>query len=140
METSQLLRHQMVNGLLEQHTEKCERVVNIFWEPLATQVISIVGEVGFNSLYARTLFLNQPTCPWLALRPPPPKTSNRFADLRSSIEGQTPEEVNKVNSLLLITFTDILALLIGEPLTTHILLVAWSIDLPLKTDKQFNNE
>jgi hypothetical protein len=57
-----------------------------------------------------------------------------------SIEGQTPEQVSKVNSLLLITFTDILALLIGEPLTTHILLVAWSIDLPLKTNKQFNNE
>ena len=140
MEPSQLLRHQTIKSLLKQHTEKGEDAVYNLWESLTTQIISIVGEGGFDSLYARTLFLNQTTCSRLAVNAEPLKNNNRFADLKMSFEGQTPEQVSQANSLLLITLTDILASLIGEPLTTRILQLAWVNDMPLKTDKEFNNE
>jgi len=39
--------------------------------------------------------------------------------------------------LLLITFTDILASLIGEHLTSRILDLAWHTGTTLKTDKEF---
>ena len=42
-----------------------------------------------------------------------------------SLEGQTPVQAGEANSLLLISFTDILASLIGEQLTTRILCLAW---------------
>jgi hypothetical protein len=42
-----------------------------------------------------------------------------------SLEGQTPAQASEANRLLLITFTDILAALIGEQLTTSILRLAW---------------
>jgi hypothetical protein len=140
METSQLLRHQTIKSLLAQHTEQGEDVVTTLWEPLATQVISIIGEGGFNSLQARTLFLSRNTYPWLEPNPQPLTADNRFADLKRRFKGQTPEQVSEVNGLLLITFTDILASLIGEPLINRILMLAWRNDIPLKTDKEFNNE
>ena len=44
------------------------------------------------------------------------------------LERQTPEHAREANLLLLITFTDILASLIGEQLTTSILRLAWEND------------
>ena len=44
------------------------------------------------------------------------------------LERQTPAQASEANRLLLITFTDILASLIGEQLTTSILRLAWAND------------
>ena len=57
-----------------------------------------------------------------------------------SLEGQTPVQASEANSLLLITFTDILASLIGEQLTTRILCSAWGNDAQDRPDKEFKNE
>jgi hypothetical protein len=92
---------------------------------MTTRIISIVGEGGFNSLYARSAFLSQLAFPWLTASSLPSQTDLRFAELKICFEGQTPEQVREANSLLLITFTDILAALIGEQLTTSILRSAW---------------
>ncbi|MDD5581017.1 MAG: hypothetical protein PHY16_17315 [Methylobacter sp.] len=90
METSNLLRHTIIEGLIPQSTEKAAEVAIDLWERLAAQIISIVGEGGFNSLYARSLFLAQSTFPWLAAGPSPPQTDQRFTELKMSFEGQTP--------------------------------------------------
>jgi hypothetical protein len=140
METTDSLRHQMVESLKTQHTEKVVDAELELWEQIATQIISIVGEGGFNSLYARSVFLTQATFPWLASGSPSPKTQHRFAQLKLSLDGQTPAQASAANRLLLITFTDILASLIGEQLTTRILRTAWRNDASDKADKEFKNE
>ena len=123
--TSDLLRQQIVKRRMAQPTEDVADAAIYLWEHLATQIISIVGEGGFNSIYARSVFLTQSTFPWLAADSLSPQTDHRFAELKISLEGQTPEQTNAGNSLLLITFTDILASLIGEHLTSLILRSAW---------------
>jgi len=107
---------------------------------MATHIISIVGERGFNSLYARSLFLNQSIFPWLAFTPMPAKSDERFSDLILSFQGQTPDQIFEAQNQLLITLTDILASLIGEPLTTRILQLAWGNDILISTGKEFNCE
>lgn len=140
MATSDLLRHQKINSLMAQHPEKIADAAIDLWEQMATQIISIVGEGGFNSLYARSVFLTQPSFPWLATGALSPQQDQRFAQLKTSLAGQTPEQAGAANSLLLITFTDILAALIGEPLTTSILGSAWGNDVPDTVNKEFKNE
>jgi len=107
------------------HAEKAADAAINLWEQMATEIISIVGEGGFNSLYARSVFLTRSTFPWLAAGALPPQVDHRFAGLKMSLEGQTPAQASEANRLLLITFTDILAALIGEQLTTSILRLAW---------------
>ncbi|MEP6605539.1 MAG: hypothetical protein ABJA60_05420 [Nitrosospira sp.] len=102
------------------------------WEQLAEKLIFIIGDDGFDSLYARTLYLNQATFPWLVASSPPPQADSRFAELKGNLEGQTPAQVSEANNLLLIKFTDILASLIGEQITTHLLLRSWGVDLSNK--------
>ena len=96
------------------------------WEKMAAQLICIVGEDGFNSLYERSQFLSKSTLPWLAVGPWAQQSDHRFAGLKTSLEGQSPAQASEANGLLLITFTDVLASLIGEQLTSHILRLAWS--------------
>ena len=136
METSQLLRHQTIQRHLLQHTENGEDAVTHLWEPMSVQIIAIVGEGGFNSLYARTLSLSKSSFPWLATSPLPAKNYQRFTELKMSLEGQTTAQMREANKLLLITFTDILASLIGEQLTTRILELAWDTGTAVKTDKE----
>jgi len=125
METRDQQRHELIESLMAQHTEKVADASINLWESMATQIISIVGEGGFNSLYARSVFLTQSTFPWLAASLLSPQTDHPFAELKMSLEGQSPAQASEANSLLMITFTDILASLIGEQLTTSILRLAW---------------
>ena len=140
MDTSNLLRHQIITSLTAQHTEKVADVAVSLLEQMATQIISIVGEGGFNSLYARSVFLTQSTFPWLTAGSLSPQADHRFAALKTSLEGQMPAQASAASSQLLLTFTDILASLIGEQLTTRILRSAWGNDASDKAGKEFENE
>lgn len=140
METHNLLRHQLIKSLMVPPPERPADAAIAVWEQMATQIISIVGEDGFNALFARTLFLNQAAFPWLASSLQAPRTEYRFADLQTSLEAQTPAQASEASSLLLITFTDVLASLIGEQLTTRILRLAWSNNISNKAEKEFKNE
>ena len=124
--TGNRVRHQVINSVMAQCTE-VDAAIKL-WEQMATQIVALVGEDGFNSLYARSVFLSQSTFPCLAAGSPSPQTDHRLANLKTSLEGQTAVQVVEACGLLLITFTDTLASLIGEQLTARILQTAWGID------------
>lgn len=98
------------------------------WEKLAYQLISIIGEGGFQSLFKRSLHLTCVNFPWLETDPPLLHNGSRFADFKNCLEGQNPAEAGEASTALLITFIDILTLLIGELMTSSILRLAWGDD------------
>ena len=98
------------------------------WDRLASELISIIGEGGFQSLYLRSVHLTNVTFPWLVLSHPSQQTDSRFAGLKMSLEGRDITEATGASITLMITFIDILALLIGDLLTTSILRSAWGDD------------
>jgi circadian clock protein KaiC len=128
MELADFLRHQvMVNSAIE-HAGKGADDAIILWEKLATEVVWIVSDSGFNSLYARSAFRVQATFPWIAMDLLSAQNEHRFAELKRCFAGQTGAQVCAANTLLLITFTDLLASLIGEELTVAICRTAWRND------------
>jgi hypothetical protein len=48
----------MVERLTAPHPESVADAAVMLWEQMASKIISIVGEGGFNSLYARSVFLS----------------------------------------------------------------------------------
>ena len=140
METSSLLRHQWISSLLARQTDPVADSAVRWWNLMASQVISIVGEEGFNSLYDRSVFLTRPGHPWLAADAPAPPAGSRFAQLKMNLQEQPPAQADAANTRLLITFTDILASLIGEPLTARILRTAWSHEVKDRSCKELNHE
>lgn len=144
MEDLFLQRQQIIASLLAQQPENIADVAMAHWEKLADEIISIVGEAGFTSLYERSLHLAQPTFPWL---PPdsspaqlPPPDSHRFVELGMRLADQAPAHACAAHSLLLTLFTDILASLIGEQLTSSILRAAWGNLAPVSSGKELDNE
>jgi hypothetical protein len=139
MQTSDLLRHQLIKSLTVQRDEKGTDAAVDLWTQMAVQLISIIGAGGFDSLYARSVFLSQSTYPWLAARSESPQTDHQFADLKTSLQAQSPTLAREANCLLLITITDILASMIGERLTTRILRSAWGQDTHATSHKELKN-
>jgi hypothetical protein len=140
MEANNSLRRQMISNLMAQHTDKVADASIELWEQMANQIILIVGEGGFNSLYARSLFLTRSTFPWLPNGSVPAQTDQRFTELKMRFDEQPSLKANQANCQLLITFTDILASLIGEHLTIRILCSAWGNDALDRFGKEFKNE
>ena len=125
MDTSGLLRHQLIKSLTVSPAENGVTGAISVWEQMTTQIVAIVGVGGFNSLYARSIFLSLPDFPWLASNGATLPADQRFAALRSCLERQPPAVAIEAHIRLLCTFTDILAALIGEALTSSILRSAW---------------
>ncbi len=140
MKISALNRHHLIENLTPKHTESVVDEVTNLWEPMAAQITLIVGDSGFNSLYLRALSLTQPTFPWLTATSPPNQATNRFAELLECLEGQPPELARAANNLLLTTFTDILAMLIGEDLTIQLLRFAWGVEASDSPGRDERNE
>ncbi|CAH1385605.1 conserved hypothetical protein [Candidatus Nitrotoga sp. M5] len=140
METNCLLRHNIIKDHIAMNPEEAVDAAIKLWEQMATEIISIVGEIGFNSLYSRSISLTQSTFPWVAASSKLPLIDQRLPELKIDFDGQSPEKVSEANCLLLITFTDILASLIGEQLTTTILSSAWGNSALANTSKEFENE
>ena len=140
MTNSDLLRHKQIKLHMAQQPKEVADVSIRLWESMANELISIIGTGGFMSLYARSLFLVHPSFPWLAAEKPPSDKSSRFVQLKTSLAGQKPEQASAANTMLLITFTDILAALIGDPLTTSILRTAWGNIASDTAHKESKNE
>lgn len=77
MESVVVLRQQIIASLMAEQPDNIAGDAMDLWEKLADEIISIVGEAGFDSLYERSLHLAQPTFPWLPPCPSPPQTHHR---------------------------------------------------------------
>jgi hypothetical protein len=139
MDTFRLLRQQAIDGLGAASPDSLADTAIGVWERLATQIVALVGEAGFDSLYARSVYLVQSSYPWLTEPVQTPGTMRRFDGLRAHLEAQAPELASAANRLLLSTFTDTLASLIGGALTHRVLNSAWGPLAPDATLKGKNN-
>jgi hypothetical protein len=139
MQTIDLPRHQLIKKLTAQRHEDGTDAAVSLWTQMAAQLILIIGAGGFDSLYARSVHLSQSSYPWLAVGSDLLKDDHCFSALKKSLSDQPPALATEANCLLLLTFTNILALMIGESLTTRILNSAWDIDPQDTTDKEEND-
>ncbi len=131
---NELRRHQLIQNIMAPHTENVANGAISLWEKMAGQLVSIIGEVAFDALYARSIVRAQSTFSWLENG-----LDRQFSPLRISLDGQAAEQAGEANSLLLVIFTDILASYIGEDLTGNILHSAWS-DEESDAAKESQNE
>lgn len=97
------------------------------WRDLAHHLIAIIGERGFDALYARCLHQVGGAYPWLAESDqdlPPAAVSL----LQQRLQAQAMPAAGQASIALLCTFIDTLTLLIGELVTSSILRAAWGDD------------
>lgn len=121
-------RDQMIRRAVMQRPDAVVEVSIKLWEKLAHELVSIIGQGGFQSLYKRSLHLTSVTFPWMEINSSLQQNGSGFAELKECLEGQDATNASEASAALLITFINILALLIGELLTSSILRMAWGDD------------
>lgn len=128
----------MIKDALSQQPEAVVQTSIRLWELLAPELISIIGEGGFAPLYARSIRLTCKQHAWLAQQAAKPSENERFAELRNGLHAQDPAQARQASLDFFIIFLDLLARLIGEELTTHLLHSAWSNKISETPAKDFS--
>jgi hypothetical protein len=123
-------RHQMIRHSVMRRPDAIADGSIDLWRRLCTELSAIIGDRGFQTLYARSIHLLRPQYPWLEEGSDP-----AFEQLRTSLGQQEAALAGAASTALLNLFTDTLIVLIGEPLTTAILHAAWD-DAPANIAKE----
>ena len=93
---------------------------------LAASLTPIIGQRGVAALYQRSLHLAARTYPWISAAQDSAPESMDIMVLRSLLAKQTSTQAATAGALVLQTFYDLLATLIGLSLTEQLLRSAWA--------------
>ena len=95
------------------------------WHQVADRLAPVIGVQGVNVLFSRTLHLTSATFPWLANAGDRGSNAAQLATLEARLAGCRLEVAREASCALLVTFTELLTTLIGEPLTGRLLSPVW---------------
>ena len=121
-------RHQKIKSIIMQQPDAVASVTLHLWECLSHELSSIIGEGGFQSLFARSVHLTRASFPWIDVGPSSTPIVSRFVNLKTCLEERDFGLACTASIALLNIFIDILIVLIGELVTTSILRSAWGDD------------
>ena len=138
MENRTATRHQIIRSLTTAVNSQDGSVALELWHNMAVEIRALIGEAGFTALFARAVFLTRCNLPELDMSKQ--VTTEQFSALKLYLQNQSPQQASHSNQLLLITFTDVLAKLIGEAITLSILRSAWRELMLIQAEKELKNE
>ncbi len=101
------------------------------WHTMATQLEPVIGVRGVAVLLERAVHLTGKTYPWLVQVATQQDSADPMVRLQARFASRQTREAAEAGGALLVTFTELLAALIGEPLTERLLGCVWlDQDLP----------
>lgn len=95
------------------------------WERLAAHLTPLIGDAGFCALYGRAVRLIAPEFKWFSAVQSTQSMEALFQSLRENFAAIDLLTAAQANRRLLDTYTGLLSTLIGEALTTRLLISAW---------------
>ena len=131
---------QIIEAALARHPGPVADTALHLWRKLAPELITIIGELGFDALYARSIRLARLRHPWIRQDASTLSGDDVFAPLQQSLQAQDQAQAGLASLALFTHFFDALASLIGEALTKHLLRSAWGQETPDLRGKNFNDD
>ena len=99
------------------------------WQFMAAQLEPVIGVRGVNVLLERALHLTSKDFPEIAQTRPSDAIEDRLNQWQARFSQCDAKEAAEASCALLVTFTELLASLIGGPLTERLLASVW-LDTP----------
>lgn len=96
------------------------------WQEVAARLAPVIGARGVDVLFGRALYLTSATFPWLAMTGEYGDGAARLASFRARLETHEAAVAAEAGYVLLATFTELLATLIGTSLTERLLSPVWA--------------
>jgi len=95
------------------------------WLQVAERLAPVIGLQGVNVLFNRALHLTSTAFPWLTTAGERGDSAVQLAGIKARLADHEPEAAAEASYTLLVTFTELLGTLIGEPLTGRLLDPVW---------------
>jgi hypothetical protein len=99
----------------------------VTWGCVSDRLELVIGLRGVDALFNRALHVTGKTYPWLTTAAVNENGAAQLASLRLRLAGREPVEAEEASYVLLMTFTVLLANLIGESLTKRLLAPVWQL-------------
>ncbi len=96
------------------------------WRSVTEQIAPVIGVRGFDVLFGRALHKTSATFPWLEVARNRGGSAGMLPGLIACLARQDTSTAAEASGTLLFTFTEMLATLIGESLTTRLLAPVWA--------------
>ena len=96
------------------------------WRQVAMRLAPVIGARGLDVLFSRALHQTSATFPWLAFAVDRGGSASPLPSLMVCLAGQPTSTAAEASYTLLLTFTELLATLIGKSLTTRLLAPVWT--------------
>jgi hypothetical protein len=100
------------------------------WRKVAVRLAPLIGPRGVDVLFRRALHQTSAAYPWLASAEAYADSAAALASLKARLVGQNSGMAAEASAALLLTFIELLATLIGEALTEHLLSPIWAPQFP----------
>jgi hypothetical protein len=112
------------------NVENAIEVATRIHEKLLQHLAPVIGENGFQVLFARTVRLTKPRFPGMHEAPTNGPSEAFLDQLCACMKKQAPAAITDIVMALLFTFISLLSTFIGEGLTWRLLSNAWPEVLP----------
>jgi hypothetical protein len=96
------------------------------WRLVTVQLAPVIGARGLDVLFSRALHQTSTAFPWLAVAVERGGSASPLPSLMVCLAGQHTATAAEASCTLLLSFTELLATLIGQSLTTRLLAPVWA--------------
>jgi hypothetical protein len=96
------------------------------WRLVTVQLAPVIGARGLDALFSRALHQTSAAFPWLAVAVDRGGSASPLPSLMVCLAGQHTSTAAEASYTLFLTFSELLAKLIGESLTTRLLAPVWA--------------
>jgi len=100
------------------------------WQQVVAQLASVIGVRGVDALFSHSLHVTSKDFPWLAIDGNHGNSAALLVSLKACLADRESAAAAEASYALLVNFTELLASLIGESLTEHLLAPVWVLPLP----------
>lgn len=101
------------------------------WNKMEALIAPIIGTKGVEVLFNRSLQLTSRTFPCLVITKDHEESTALLASLKANLAASDTNDAMEAGHALLLTFTELLSTLIGDPLTKRLLSPVWTLLSPI---------
>ncbi len=123
------IRTALAQGTRVPNTDTTAQATAAVWRSVTAQLAPVIGARGLDVLFGRAFHKTSMAFPWLAVGEGRGAAGSALPRLAERLAGQAPAIAAEASFMLLLTFTELLATLIGETLTTRLLAPVWAAPL-----------
>ena len=110
------------------------------WHQVAARLVPVIGVRGVEVLFSRSMHLTSAAFPWLAIAEVKGGSGALLESVKTRLAGHEADTATEAGYTLLVTFTELLTIYIGESLSERLLGPVWVSTPPVSKRRSYHEQ